>query len=182
MIWHKISAGKGVLGSGGEALVTLQLADTKVPWHSELSLMPLPPRPNSTWDVFEIQFRGGKLDPISSYNYKTKWGITGQSSGYQVIETPAGVFENCLQIQYNTKMYDIKIANFWHIDQELAGNNVFFDALDQWLHDEMNELHRRIKRPLHLEDVWLAPGVGAVKIETPNGIAELIDYDIKPAQ
>ena len=28
--------------------------------------------------------------------------------------------------------------------------------------------------------MWLAPGVGPVKIETPNGIAELIDYGIKP--
>ena len=32
---------------------------------------------------------------------------------------------------------------------------------------------------LGFETVWLAPGVGPVKIETPNGIAELIDYEKK---
>jgi hypothetical protein len=32
---------------------------------------------------------------------------------------------------------------------------------------------------LGLQTVWLAPGVGPVKIETPHGIAELIDYEIK---
>ena len=31
---------------------------------------------------------------------------------------------------------------------------------------------------LGFETVWLAPGVGPVIIETPNGIAELIDYEI----
>ena len=30
--------------------------------------------------------------------------------------------------------------------------------------------------------MWLARGVGPVKIETPDGMAELIDYDIKPAE
>ena len=32
---------------------------------------------------------------------------------------------------------------------------------------------------LELQTVWLAPGVGSVKIETPDGISELIDYAIK---
>ena len=35
---------------------------------------------------------------------------------------------------------------------------------------------------LKFETVWLAPNVGPVKIETFDGIAELIDYDIKPAR
>ncbi len=32
-----------------------------------------------------------------------------------------------------------------------------------------------------LETVWLAPEVGMVKIETENGVTELIEYDVKPA-
>ena len=32
---------------------------------------------------------------------------------------------------------------------------------------------------LGFETIWLAPGVGPVKIETVDGIAELIDYEIK---
>ena len=32
---------------------------------------------------------------------------------------------------------------------------------------------------MQLGAVWLAPGVGPVKIETLNGIAELIDYEVK---
>ena len=47
------------------------------------------------------------------------------------------------------------------------------------IHVELTDLLMAIMPELGFETVWLAPGVGPVKIETPNGIAELIDYEIK---
>ena len=47
------------------------------------------------------------------------------------------------------------------------------------IHIELTDLLMAIMPELGFETVWLAPGVGPVKIETPNGITELIDYEKK---
>ena len=177
IVWNEIYKGKSP-----DTLGILWMSNTKVSWHSVLKLMPLPLHPNSTWDVFEIRFSGGEHSPIETYSYETKWIFTGQSSGYQVIETPTGKFENCLQIQYKGDQHEIEIKDFWHVDQELAGKEVFFNSLEKALLSDMTELYKRLLSRLHLQTIWLAPGVGPVKIETPNSIAELIDYDIKPVE
>ena len=49
------------------------------------------------------------------------------------------------------------------------------------IHVELTDLLMAIMPELGFETVWLAPGVGPVKIETPNGIAELIDDEIYSA-
>ena len=177
IVWNEIDKGKSP-----ETLGTLYLSDTKVPWHSVLKLIPLPLHPNSVWDVFEIRFSGGIHIAIETHSYETKWVFTGQSSGYQVIETPTGMFENCIQIQYKGDQHEIQIKDFWHVHQQLAGKEVFFDSLEKALLSDITELYKRLTPHLHLQTIWLAPGVGPVKIETPYGIAELIDYDIKPVE
>ena len=47
------------------------------------------------------------------------------------------------------------------------------------IREELADLMLSMAPGLGFETVWLAPGVGPVKIETPNGIAELIDYEMK---
>lgn len=178
IVWNEIYKGN----KSPDTLGVLWLYDTKVSWHSVLKLMPLPLHPNSAWDVFEIRFSGGEHIPIKTHSHETKWVFTGQSSGYQVIETPAGEFENCLQIQYKGDQHEIEIKDFWHVDQELAGKEVFLNSLEKALYSDMAELYRRLIPRLHLQTMWLAPDVGPVKMETPNGIAELIDYHIKPVE
>ncbi len=56
---------------------------------------------------------------------------------------------------------------------------VNLETVESEIREELNDLLMHLMPKLGLQTVWLAPGVGPVKIETPNGIAELIDYEIK---
>ena len=181
---HEIEHGKGKfydqdldrVNEGG-ILEKLQIAGTSVSWHSDVRIIPLQPTPRDTWDTLEIRLAGGEHTPLETYKYKTKWLFTGRSSDYQTIETPMGVFENCLQIQYEGERHDIEIPNYDHANW--FGKEVFFKLLEKALRLEMGELYKRMTHYLQFPTLWLAPGVGPVKIETPDGIAELIDYEVK---
>ena len=185
---HEIEHGKGKffdqdldrVNEGG-ILEKLQIAGTNVSWHSDVKIVSLQPTPRATWEALEIRLAGGEQNQLETYKYRTEWLFTGRFSDYQAIETPMGVFENCLQIQYKAEQHDIEIKNYEHA-HEWFGNEIFKDMLERTLHIEMSELYRRMTPYLQFPLLWLAPGVGPVKIETADGIAELIDYEIKPAR
>ena len=56
---------------------------------------------------------------------------------------------------------------------------VYLETIESEIRKELTDLSMHLTTKLELHTVWLAPGVGPIKIETPNGIAELIDYEIK---
>ena len=98
----------------------------------------------------------------------------------ELVETSAGAFEDCLKIQYEAKQPSYETDEF-SVVREI--DTVFQDAklkaVESEIREELTDLLTHLMPKLGLRTVWLAPGVGPVKIETPNGIAELIDYDIK---
>ena len=98
----------------------------------------------------------------------------------ELVETPAGAFEDCLKIEYEAKLTSFTTVEFrdtvWpHIEPPPGELKV----MESTLRDELTDLLTHLTPKLGLQTVWLAPGVGPVKIETPNGIAELIDYEVK---
>ena len=56
---------------------------------------------------------------------------------------------------------------------------VYLETIEWEIRKELTDLSMHLTTKLELNTVWLAPGVGPVKIETPSGVAELIDYEIK---
>ena len=63
-----------------------------------------------------------------------------------------------------------------HETRELVMN------LEEEISKELADFLWKLMPSLAMHPTWLAPDVGPIKIETPNGIAELIDYEIKPAE
>ena len=100
----------------------------------------------------------------------------------ELVETPAGTFQDCLKIQYEAGPISINTLQFVEVGP-LGGlgqpTPEELEAFELTLHDELTDLLAYLMPKLGLQTVWLAPGVGPVKIETPNCIAELIDYEIK---
>ena len=112
---------------------------------------------------------------------KPKGGILGKiSDDRESVQTPAGAFEDCLKIQYEAKQTSFTTVESRDVllnldpmpDRERK-------SMESAFREELTDLLTYLMPKLGLQTVWLAPGVGAVKIETPNGIAELIDYEIK---
>ena len=155
-------------------------------WHSKLTLLRYPLFPSQTYSALDLRL-AGRTDNCSSYiyDYNTKGTILGRASdNWESVETPAGSFEDSIRIQYEAKLTSFTMVEF----QDLfpGDGNPFIDAareaIESELLNELTDLLPHIMAKLGLQTMWLAPGVGPVKIETPDGIAELIEYDIKPAQ
>ena len=57
--------------------------------------------------------------------------------------------------------------------------DVYLETVESEIRKELTDLSMHLTSKLELQTVWLAQGVGPVKLETSNGIAELIDYEMK---
>ena len=55
----------------------------------------------------------------------------------------------------------------------------YLEHLEHEINKELVVLVQMLKYNLKLQTMWLAPGVGPVQIETLDGYAELIDFNIK---
>ena len=148
-------------------------------------LLSLPPDFHPRGKALHITLHGtDKTNPLSFiHSYEAKIRISVQSSYEGVVETPMGLFEDCLKIQYDADLPSIETQEFkigeWNL---LTPGNVLralVEHLENELRKELASLLTELMPRLHLQTMWLAPGVGPVKIETPNGIAELIDYEVK---
>ena len=158
--------------------------DTHVVWHSKLTLLQYPLFPSQTYSALDLRFAGRNSWSGFVYDYKAEWSILGRTSPWEPVETPVGTFENCLKIQYEAKPTSFTFGEFR--DRIPPPDDLYLDAAREAVESEilyeLTDLLTYLMPKLGLQTMWLAPGVGPVKIETPDGIAELIDYDIKPAQ
>ena len=101
----------------------------------------------------------------------------------ELVETSAGTFQDCLKIQYETGPISIQTLKFEDTQPPLILDlSEELKAFELALHDELTDVLGYLMPKLGLHTMWLAPGVGPVKIETPDGIAELIDYQIMPVR
>ena len=163
-----------------EILTLLFNANTRVTWHSKLTPLRFPLFPNQTYTALKLRLSGRSDKSFSIHAYEAEAMIVGEI-GYdrELVEAPAGAFENCLKIQYEAKLTSFTTVEFrdavWpHIEPPPGELKI----IESTLRDELTDLLTYLMPKLGLQTMWLAPGVGPVKIETPDGIAELIDYHI----
>ena len=157
-------------------LAYLYNANTSVVWHSKLTLLPFPLVPGKTYQSLNVRLRGRNDTSFYIHAYEAEGVILGKiSDDRELVETPAGAFQDCLKIQYDAKLASYRTEEFRGSDFQGAE----LEALESETREELTDLLMHLMPKLGLQTVWLAPGIGPVKIETPNGIAELIDYEIK---
>ena len=162
-----------------EALVHLFRYNTSVVWHSPLTLLRFPLVPGQTYESFNLRLSGRNESRIYTYAYEAEGVILGKvGDDRELVETPAGAFEDCLKIQYEARQLTVKTKEF-RTGRAISAPKKFLKIVESDVREELTDLLMYLMPKLGLQTVWLAPGVGVVKIETPNGIAELIDYDIK---
>ena len=160
-------------------LTYLYRANASVASHSKLTLFPFPLVPGETYNALNLRLRGGYDGPFHIHAYDAKGVIMGKiSDDRELVEVSAGKFEDCLKIQYDAKLASYRTIEFRDLDRMIAPE-VYLETVESEIRKELIDLLMHLTSNLELQTVWLAPGVGPVKIETPNGIAELIDYDIK---
>ena len=164
----------------GDGFVALENYITEVTWHSDWVPLRYPITPDSTYDALEIKLEGA-LEFISIFHsYEVQWSISGHVGSLQTIVTPAGKFNDCVGIYYDANVTPVttkEIAVGKNHDTKKVPQ--LLSVLESDLNEELKDLFMLVKPKLGFENMWLAPGVGPVKIETPNGIAELIDYEVK---
>ena len=149
----------------------------------ELTLLRFPILPNQSFTALELRLRSkSDILGIQWEFYADTTIVAAIGNAPELVETPAGTFQDCLKILYEAGPVSIHTLQF--VDISALGNlgppgRAELEAFELTLHDELTDVLNYLVPKLGLQTVWLAPGVGPVKIETPNGIAELIDYEIE---
>ncbi|MDE0300317.1 MAG: hypothetical protein OXN17_16900 [Candidatus Poribacteria bacterium] len=165
-------------------MTLLYRAKSRVVWHSKLTLLRHPLSPSQTYNALEFRLTGrGETGYI--YDFKAEGTVLGKTGDDWVpVETPAGSFDKCLKIQYEPELKSFTLVEFREGPPVI--DDTFLDAARELFQSELlkelNDLLSDLVPKLGLQTMWLAPGVGPVKIETPGGYAELIDYQIVPAR
>ena len=133
-----------------------------------------------TYTALDLRLNG-RFEWLSSIHaFESEGVILGKISGYrESVETRAGAFEDCLKIQYEAMQTSFTTEECRDLLPEWAPTPAECEGVESAIREELTELLTYLMTKLGLQTVWLAPRVGPVKIETPNGIAELIDYEIK---
>ena len=177
--------GKEVQEINNDALMWLHSYDARVVWNSELTVLRLPLVPYRRWKAINVRLSGSSYlapfwddDGIGEiHSFEADVTISGIAGQPESVVTPAGAFEDCLKIQYEMTRLSFKTTEFntgWVVFEQRK-----LDLLETELRKELTTLFRDALPRMQLGAVWLAPGVGAVKIETADGISELISYDVK---
>ena len=160
-------------------LTYLYRYNASVTSHSRLTLFPFPPVPGETHKALDLRLRGTCDGPFYIHDFEAEVVIMGRiGDDRELIEISAGEFEDCLKIQYEAKLTSYRTVEFRDIERMISPE-VYLETIESEIRKELTDLSMHLTTKLGLHTVWLAPGVGPIKIETPNGIAELIDYEIR---
>ena len=160
-------------------LTYLYRYNASVTSHSRLTLFPFPSVPGETHNALNLRLRGTYDGPFYIHDFEAEVVIMGRiGDDRELIEVSAGEFEDCLKIQYEAKLTSYRTVEFRDIERMISPE-VYLETIESEIRKELTDLSMHLTTKLELHTIWLAPGVGPIKIETPNGIAELIDYEIK---
>lgn len=168
---------------GNGRFIALENHVTEVTWHSDFVPLRYPIGPGGTYEALDIKLNGTVEFKSLSHSYEVRWSISGSIAVVESIMSPAGSFHNCVKIQYTENLPPVTTTELLvdaNHDTQLLPQ--LKSVLQADLNKELKDFFMLVRPKLGFENMWLAPGVGPVKIETPNGIAELIDYNITPAQ
>ncbi|MDE0043820.1 MAG: hypothetical protein OXT74_17395, partial [Candidatus Poribacteria bacterium] len=154
----------------------LDFYKTKIVSDGELTVLRLPLSAGLRWDALNISLRGGEGIGEFSHSFEADWVVTGTAGFRESVDTPAGSFENCLKIQYEMRE---SVEFEWGPDErgQALWEDIWRDR-EKPLREELSTVLAHILPNLNLETVWLAPGVGPVKIEGTERTAELIEYHL----
>ena len=166
-------------------LIYLFYAKIKVPKHSDFTLLHLPADYPQRKKVIHMTITGKDHTHPGNYvhGYEVKVRIWGSTSFEPVVTTSIGGFENCLKLGYSAEATPVKTLVYEIGEKKVRRhreiNESFLEHLEDEINRELTVLLPSLMQTLNLQTMWLAPGVGPVKIETLDGYAELIDYEIK---
>ncbi len=168
-----------------DALMYLYFYDARVDWSSELTTLRFPFVPYRRWRAINLRLIGTKYRPPvwdvdgvgENHTFEANVTISGIAGQPESVVTPAGAFEDCLKIQYEMTRLFFETTEF--SSAPLVFEQKKLDLYETELRKELTTLFRDGLPRMQLGAVWLAPGVGPVKIERADGIAELIDYEVK---
>ena len=181
--WHWFQIFQnGVWKTRKVGLTFLNFYNVRGVLHSDSgTLLRLPLAPGQTWEMLNIRLSGSASVPMESqHSFESDLEILGSVVHRYPVATPAGIFEDCLNIQYEAKPPSVKTIEYanWHEVPELQKKK-FRKHMEVEIQKELTTLLTHVMPKLGLESVWLAPGVGPVKIEGAEGRAILIDYEVK---
>ena len=157
----------------------LQMYKTKVVSDGELTMLRLPLSAGLRWDALTISLRGGEGFLGLRHSFEANWVISGTAGYRESVETPAGNFDSCLKIQYEARQ---SVEFKWGADEiaQEIWEDIWRDR-EKPIREELAAVFAHLMPNLILETVWLAPGVGAVKIESAETAAELVEYHLAEA-
>ena len=148
---------------------------------NELALFCFPLVTGQSYKALEMKLHGSYDDGADFHSYEADAVISGSVGHPESVETPASRFKECINVQYEAKLESFETTEFQNKlkppPKEVL--EAYLSLLESNIREELTTLMISIIPELGFETVWLAPGVGPVKIETVDGIAELIDYEIK---
>ena len=149
---------------------------------SDFTFLRPPLVPGKTWRVFSITLRGRHNihNAASEFTHVLEAHLVISariSDNRQTVVTPSGRFDGCLEILYyetpsvkTTEIQSDLIPKEYEEERALLETKIRETAATEFL---------KLIPNIPLGTLWLAPGVGPVKIETADGISELISYDVK---
>ena len=148
---------------------------------SEFTWLRPPLAPGKTWRVFNIGLRGRNNIEGFSHVLEALSVISAQiSDHWQTVATPTSRFEDCLEIQYyetlSVESTELRIDGLDGIPEEFEKARALLDAK---IHETAATEFRKLMPNIRLGTLWLAPGVGPVKIKEASGTSELVAYDVK---
>lgn len=148
----------------------------------ELTPLRFPLMANQSCTALELRLRSKSVILARQWVFYAATKIVAAiGNAPEMVETPAGTFQDCLKIRYEAAPISINTLQFVDVGS-LGGlgepTPEELKAFELALHAELTDLLAYLMPKLGLHTVWLTPGVGPVKIETTNGIAELIDYEM----
>lgn len=143
-------------------------------------LLRLPLVPGQTWEMLTFRLSGSTPIGFMHHTFESDVEIFASVGDPYSVPTPAGIFEDCLNIQYDARPPSVRTSAF--TDQAEAPENVKIKRrkhMEAEIRDELATLFTHMLPRLGLESVWLAPGVGPVRIKSAEGTSVLIDYEVK---
>ena len=149
-------------------------------------ILRFPIAPDNTWETLNIRLYGsftyGEKPPSPPHvrqviSFEADWVVSARTGQLESVKTAAGTFEHCLKVEYEATQRSVEVTAEGKTNPEFREG--LLKTRRKFIHGNLTDLFTNITPRLGLHTVWLAPGVGPVKIDTPNGIAELIDYEIK---
>ena len=149
---------------------------------SDFRLLASPLVPGTTWNALDLRFS-------AVHNISPQWFSHSLEAHLEIwakiganrtsIVTPAGTFEDCLEIHYYQTRLQIETTELKVSVDNGGGAKEIRKYVEAEILKTAATEFRKAMPHFQSASLWLAPEVGPVKIEDASGISELIAFDIK---